>query len=201
MVVGDGCDVQVVDHGELNRVLNRVVAGLSGRQLVGVDRGPRGDAAPAPVVVPRGDHASDSRSMLVSPANVYVAGVDGEIVTQVHVLAVDPVIYHPHRDALAHGGNPGLFDVDVLSRAIELTEVVEVPLAVVQRILRAARRGQRFPKFLALVEEGLVIFRNGELQRIQLLPRSIGCDAEVVRPGEQVARRGEFDLPAGLTDL
>ena len=137
MVVGDGGDIQVVDHGELNRVLNRVVAGLSGRQLVGVDRGLRGDAAPAPVVVPRGDHASDSRSMLVSPFTSYVAGVGGEIVTQVHVLAVDPVIYHPHRNALAHGGQPGLFDVDVLSRATELTEVVEVPLAVVQRIVRA----------------------------------------------------------------
>ena len=97
--------------------------------------------------------------------------------------------------------SPGLFDVDVLSRATELTEVVEVPLAVVQRIDRAARRGRRFPKFLALVEEGLVIFRNGELQRIQLLINSRGCDAEVVRPGEQVAQRGEFDLPAGLTDL
>ena len=106
MVVGDGCVHQVVDHGELNRLLNRVVAELSGRQLVGVDRGPRGDAAPALVVVPRGDHASDSRSMLVSPANVYRAGVwlRVEIVTQVHVLAVDPVIYHPHRDAGAHGG-------------------------------------------------------------------------------------------------
>ena len=201
MVVGDGCALQVVDHGELNRVLNRVVAGLSGRQLVGVDRGLRGDAAPALVVVPRGDHASDSRSMHVSPANAYLAGVGEEIVTQVHVLAVDPVIYHPHRDALAHVGKPDLFDVDVLSRATELTEVVEVPLAVVQRILRAVRHhGQRFPKFPALVEEGLVIFRNGELQRIPLLPRSIGCDAEVVRPGEQVARRGEFDLPVGVTD-
>ena len=137
--------------------------------------------------------------MHVTLANASAGGVAGEIVTQVHVLAVDPVIYHPHRDALAHGGQPGLFDVDVLSRAIELTEVVEVPLAVVQRILRAAHRGQRFPKFLALVEEGLVIFRNGELQRIQLLISSLGCDAEVVRPGDQVARRGEFDLPAGVT--
>ena len=201
MVVGDGGALQVVDHGVLNRVLNRVVAGLSGRQLVGVDRGLRGDAAPAPVVVPRGDHASDSRSMPVTPANACLAGVGEEILTQVHVLAVDPVIYHPHRDALAHVGKPDLFDVDVLSRATDLTEIVEVPLALVQRIDRAVRcGGRRFPKSLALVEEGLVIFRNGELQRIPLLPRSIGSDAEVVRPGEQVARRGEFDLPVGVSD-
>ena len=93
-------------------------------------------------VVPRGDHAGDLRSMRA--ANVSA----DEIVTQVHVVAVNPVIYDRHRDAGAHRGSPGLFDVDVVSLAPELTEVAEVPLAVVQRIVRAICHlllGQRFP--------------------------------------------------------